>query len=207
MKKKEKIRIILTFLEENYSNAKCSLNFEKPHELLIATRLSAQCTDVRVNKTTKNLFFKYKTIKDFSFASFEEIKEIINPCGLANKKAMDIINMCKIIIKLFNGKIPNNMEDLLKLPGIGRKSANLILGELFNQPSIIVDTHMKRISNRLGLVCENNPHKIEKQLLKIIPKKCSVSFCHRVVFFGRAICTAKNPSCFKCNLNKICNNN
>ena len=201
---KEKIVLILDFLERNYRDAKCSLLYTKPHELLIATRLSAQCTDSKVNSITKKLFLKYKNIYSFSNASIEEVKKIINPCGLSNKKASDIVNMSKILVNEFNSIIPNEMEKLLKLPGVGRKTANLILGELYSKPVIVVDTHLIRISNRLGLVEEKNPNKIEKILKKIIPEKESLKFCHRIIEFGREICRAKTPFCDKCQLKNLC---
>ncbi len=201
---REKVVLILDFLEKNYKEAKCSLIYSKPHELLIATRLSAQCKDSRVNYVTKELFLKYKDICSFSSASVEEIKKIINPCGLSNKKASDIVNMSKILVEKFNSVIPNDMENLLKLPGVGRKTANLILGELYFKPAIVVDTHLIRISNRLGLVKEKNPNKIEKSLKEIIPKKESLRFCHRIIEFGREICRAKSPFCDICQLKNIC---
>lgn len=201
---KEKVILILDFLEKNYRDAKCSLIYAKPHELLIATRLSAQCTDSKVNNVTKELFLKYKDIYSFSNAPVEEIKKIINPCGLSNKKASDIVNMSKILVSEFNSIIPNDMEKLLKLPGVGRKTANLILGELYEKPAIVVDTHLIRISNRLGLVNEKNPNKIEVSLKKIIPKEESLKFCHRIIEFGREICRAKVPFCDKCQLKNLC---
>ncbi len=201
---KEKVVLILDFLRENFKYAKCSLIYAKPHELLIATRLSAQCTDSKVNHVTKELFLKYKNIYSFSNASIEEIKKIINPCGLSNKKASDIVNMSKILVSEFNSIIPNEMEKLLKLPGVGRKTANLVLGELYAKPVIVVDTHLIRISNRLGLVKEKNPNKIEEKLKKIIPQKESLKFCHRIIEFGREICRAKAPFCYKCQLKELC---
>ena len=206
MTKKEKVKYILNFLKENYEKAKCSLNYKTPFQLLVATRLSAQCTDKKVNKVTKTLFLKYKTINSFKNANLNEIKQIIKPCGLFNKKAYDIILASSILIEKFNANIPNNLKDLLSLPGIGRKSANLILAEIFKKPAIIVDTHLIRISNRLKLVKEKNPKKIELSLLKIIPKKETINFCHRIVFFGRDLCKAKKPICLNCKLKIICKN-
>lgn len=204
MKKKEKVKIILNFLEQNYNDSKCSLNFGSTYELLIATRLSAQCTDKKVNLVTEKLFLKYKSLNSFATASFSDVKEIIKPCGLSNKKAQDIINICKILIEKFNSKVPNKMEDLLTLPGVGRKTANVILGNVFNKPAIVVDTHVKRISNRLGLVNSQDATKIENILFNLIPKNESVNFCHRVIAFGREICSAKKPLCNICKLNSIC---
>ena len=204
MKKKEKVKIILKFLEQNYNDAKCSLNFGSTYELLIATRLSAQCTDKKVNLITKKLFLKYENLNSFATASFEDVKEIIRPCGLSNKKAQDIINICKILIEKFNSKVPNKIEDLLTLPGVGRKTANVILGNAFNKPAIVVDTHVKRISNRLDLVNSQNAIKIEKILSNLIPKNEYFNFCHRVIAFGREVCCAKKPLCNICKLNSIC---
>ena len=206
MNKKEKVNIILNFLEEKYKYAKCFLEYEKPYELLIAARLSAQCTDKMVNIVIKKLFLKYPKLESFLNASFKEIKEIINPCGLSNKKAEDILNITKILYENFNSKIPNNEKELLTLPGIGRKTANLILSEIFNKPTIVVDTHVIRITNRLNLVNEKNPNKIEKKLLKIIPKKERKNFCHRIISFGREICSAKKPLCNACEIKILCNN-
>ena len=205
MTKKEKVKIILTFLEENYEDAKCFLNYSKPYELLIAARLSAQCTDKRVNMVTKKLFLKYDDITSLATASFEEIKKIINSCGLANVKSKDIINISLDLINKFNKKVPNDMKNLISLPGIGRKTANLVLAEIYNKPAIIVDTHMIRISNRLGLVTnEKNAMKIEDILIKLIPKNKSTKFCHMIVSFGKDLCKSKRPICEKCKLKKIC---
>ena len=204
MTKNEKIDIILKYLKEKYENAKCSLEYKKPHELLIAARLSAQCTDKRVNVVTKTLFKTYPTIYSFAKANLDDITKIIRPCGLSNKKAADIVGICSKLIEQFNLKIPNNMKDLLTLPGIGRKTANLMLGELFKKPVIVVDTHFTRIANRLGLTVKTNPKKIEEELKKLIPKEKSTKFCHRVVYFGRDICKAKAPLCNMCGVSNIC---
>ena len=201
---KERVEFILNFLENNYRYAKCSLIYKTPHELLIATRLSAQCTDHKVNSVTKDLFLKYKNIYSFANADIEDIKKIINPCGLSNKKSSDIVNISKILVEKFNCIIPNSIEDLLKLPGVGRKTANLILGELYNKSVIVVDTHLIRISNRLGLVKDKNPKKIEESLKKIIPQEKSLKFCHMIIEFGRTICRSRAPFCDKCHLKKIC---
>lgn len=206
MTKKEKVNIILNFLEKKYKYAKCFLEYEKPHELLIAARLSAQCTDRMVNIVIKKLFLKHPSLESFLTASFKEIKEIINPCGLSNKKTEDILNITKMLYENFNSKVPNNQKELLTLPGIGRKTANLILSELFNVPTIVVDTHVIRITNRLNLVNEKNPKKIEEKLLEIIPKKERKNFCHRIISFGREICSAKKPLCNVCELKILCKN-
>ena len=205
MTEKERVNIILNFLEKKYKFAKCFLEYEKPYELLIAARLSAQCTDKMVNIVIKKLFLKYPTLESFLTASFKEIKEIINPCGLSNKKAEDILNITKMLCENFNSKVPSNEKELLTLPGIGRKTANLILSELFNMPTIVVDTHVIRITNRLNLVNEKNPNKIEEKLLKIIPKKERKNFCHRIISFGRDLCSAKKPLCDFCEIKNLCN--
>ena len=176
MKNKKQIINLIEILKKIYPIAECFLNFKKPHELLIAARLSAQCTDKKVNTVTKKLFQKFNSIEEFANAKFDEIYEIIKPCGLGNKKANDVIASCQHLKKFYDNKIPDNMTELLTLPGVGRKTANLILATLFNKPTIIVDTHVKRISTRLGLTKKNNPEKIEFELLKLIPKNESIKF-------------------------------
>ncbi len=204
MTKNEKVNIILKYLKEKYENAKCSLEYKKPHELLIAARLSAQCTDKRVNIVTKTLFKIYPTIYSFAKANVSDIKKIITPCGLSNKKAADIVGICVKLVESFNCKIPDNIKNLLTLPGVGRKTANLMLGELFKKPAIVVDTHFSRIVNRLGLTFKTNPQKIEEELRKLIPEEKSTKFCHRMVYFGRDICKAKKPSCEICGISNVC---
>lgn len=206
MKNKKQIIDLIEILKKIYPIAECFLNFKKPHELLIAARLSAQCTDKKVNTITKQLFQKFNSIEEFANAKFDEIYEIIKPCGLGNKKANDVISSCQHLKKFYDNKIPDNMTELLTLPGVGRKTANLILATLFNKPTIIVDTHVKRISTRLGLTKKNNPEKIEFELLKLIPKNESIKFCHRLVQFGRDFCKAKNPNCKNCPLTQFCEN-
>ena len=206
MKNKKQIINLIEILKKIYPIAECFLNFKKPHELLIAARLSAQCTDKKVNTVTKKLFQKFNSIEEFANAKFDEIYEIIKPCGLGNKKANDVISSCQHLKKFYDNKIPDNMTELLTLPGVGRKTANLILATLFNKPTIIVDTHVKRISTRLGLTKKNNPEKIEFELLKLIPKNESIKFCHRLVQFGRDFCKAKNPNCKNCPLTQFCEN-
>lgn len=202
--KQEKIKILIKTLNKLYPNAKCFLNFNQPHELLIATRLSAQCTDKKVNLVTKELFKKFNSLEMFSNANFMQIYKIIKPCGLGNKKANDIINASKKIVNQFNSKIPNNMTDLLSLPGVGRKTANLILATLFNEPTIVVDTHVLRTTNRIGLVETKNTKKIEFELLKLVPKNQTAKFCHCLVEFGRNFCKAQNPNCKNCPIICIC---
>lgn len=201
---KDKINQIIYLLNNQYPDAKCFLNYKTAHELLIAGRLSSQCTDKRVNIVTEELFEKYKTLEDFANADIEDIKQIIMPCGLFNTKASNIIEMCKMLIKDFNKEIPDNIDDLVKLPGIGRKTANLIVGEIFKKPAIICDTHCIRITNLLKLSSSKNPAQVEKQLKKILPPDKSCLFCHLMVYHGREVCKARRPNCNKCVINKYC---
>ncbi|MDR1755322.1 MAG: endonuclease III [Eubacterium sp.] len=206
LKQKKKAAYLIAALKELYPQVYCELNFKEPHELLIATRLSAQCTDKRVNLVTPILFSRYKTIADFAKADIAEIEKIIKSCGLFKTKSKDIVFMCQILVSDYDEKVPDDIEDLLKLPGIGRKTANLIMGELYKKPAIVTDTHVIRLSNRLGLSAGKNAHKIEKALLKLIPPSESLDFCHRLVWYGRQICTAKSPKCGECVISKYCIN-
>lgn len=201
---KQKATEICNKLEEYYPDAKCSLIYEKPHELMIAGRLSAQCTDARVNIVTKELFSKYKTIEDFANADVTDIEEIIKPCGLYKTKALSVVNMCKQLIENFNGEIPKTIEELTTLSGIGRKTANLIMGDVHHLPAIVTDTHCIRICGRLGLTKNKEPKKVEEDLRKIIPPEKSSDFCHRLVIFGRDICKARGEKCEKCPLKELC---
>ncbi len=198
---------IIEILKNEYPNAKCSLIYKYPYQLLIAGRLSSQCTDKRVNIVTKTLFNKYQTIDSFANANIYDIQNIIKPCGLFNVKANNIIEMCKIIITNFKGEIPNTIDELVTLPGIGRKTANLIMGEIFKKPAIICDTHCIRITNLLGLSTSKNPAKVENDLKQILPPKDSCLFCHLMVYHGREICKARVPLCNKCVISKFCNFN
>ena len=206
MTKKEKVRIIINRLKARYPNALCSLQYDEPYKLLIATRLAAQCTDARVNTVTKTLFAKYPNIEELASADQNYIIEIVKPCGLGNTKGRDIVKICQKLIDQFDGKVPDNMKDLLSLPGVGRKTANLILGDVYKKPAIVTDTHLIRISNRLGLVSEKNPTKVEYLLIKIVPPEESSDFCHRVVIFGREVCRARKPDCKNCELIDLCQN-
>lgn len=199
-----KAKIAAEKLQQLYPNAECSLNYSSPLEILIAVRLSAQCTDVRVNMVTPELFRRFTSLEDFANANPEEISEIIRPCGFFRTKSLDIVNICKRIISDFDGKIPNNIDDLTSLPGIGRKTANLVLGLVYNMPGIVVDTHVLRITHRMGFHSEKNPKKIEKIMLEIIPPEISQKFCHQMVLHGRNTCKAKNPKCETCLLRHIC---
>lgn len=204
MTNKQKTKIIIELLKLRYPDASCSLEYDEPYKLLIATRLSAQCTDARVNIITQKLFKAYPTMQELANADIIDVINIVKPCGLGNTKGKDIVKICQQLINEFEGKVPDNMKDLLSLSGVGRKTANLILGDIYKKPAIVTDTHLIRISNRLGLVEEKNPKKIEIKLLKIVPSKESSDFCHRIVKFGRDVCTARNPKCSKCELKEVC---
>lgn len=205
MTKKELIQLINT-LKDFYPNAKCSLNFNSPFELVIAVMLSAQCTDERVNKTTPNLFSKYNKPEDFVNLDISELESIIHPCGFYKSKAKNIKNMAIMLLEKFNGIVPENMEDLISLPGVGRKSANVIMLDAFHKPQgIAIDTHAKRLSNRLGLSKNSDPLKIENDLLKIVPKKYLENINHLFVYHGRNICKSQKPLCDRCPIKNFCN--
>lgn len=204
MDKKIKAKIVAEKLQELYPDANCSLDYGSPLELLIATRLSAQCTDERVNKVTPKLFEKFRSAQDFAKASPEEVASYIHSCGFFRTKSNDIVNMCKKIVNNFNGKIPDNMESLTSLPGVGRKTANLVLGIVYGKPGIVVDTHFIRITKRLGFHNTENAEKIEKIMSDLIAPELSQKFCHQVVIHGRAVCRAINPKCNECKLSTEC---
>lgn len=204
MKKQDIIKII-EILKTTYPDATCSLDFKTPFELGISVMLSAQCTDERVNKITPLLFEKYKKPEDYINSTLEDIEEIIKPCGFYKNKAKSVYGYAKIIVEEYCGKMPETMEELVKLPGIGRKSANVIMLEAFNNPQgIAVDTHAKRIANRIGLSKEKEPLKIEQDLIKIIPKEYFKDVNHLLVWHGRNICNSRKPECDKCPINKQC---
>lgn len=204
MTKKERALKAIELLKELYPEAICSLNAGNPFELLVAVRLSAQCTDARVNLVTPALFEKYKTLDDYCNADQGDIEKIIHSCGFYKSKAQSIVAMANMIRDDFGGVVPDNIEDLIKLPGVGRKTANLIVGDVYGKESIVVDTHMIRISNRLGLVDTKDPKKIEFALKKIVPSNEGADFCHRIVLFGRDTCSARKPKCGECSLYEIC---
>ena len=205
MKKQEAIEII-KILKQTYPDATCSLDFTTPFEMGVAVMLSAQCTDERVNKTTPALFKKFKKPEDYLKASLEEIEEIIKPCGFYKNKAKNLLGYAKVVVERYNGKLPQTMEELVTLPGIGRKSANVIMLEAFNNPQgIAVDTHAKRIANRVGLSQEKEPSKIEKDLLNLIPEKFYKDVNHLLVWHGRKTCDARKPKCEECTIKKYCN--
>lgn len=204
MTKKERALKAVEILKELYPQAICSLNASNPFELLVAVRLSAQCTDARVNIVTPALFEKYKTLDDYCNADIKDVERLIHSCGFYKSKAESIIGMAQMVRDKFGGVVPDNIEDLITLPGVGRKTANLIVGDVYGKESIVVDTHMIRISNRIGLVSEKDPKKIEFALKKIIPSKEGSDFCHRIVLFGRDVCSARKPLCDECKMAEVC---
>ncbi|MDE5583509.1 MAG: endonuclease III [Ruminococcus sp.] len=204
MTKRETADLAIKELEKLYPDIKCSLEYEEPYQLLFATRLSAQCTDARVNIVTKTLFKKYPTLESFADADIEELEQAVKPCGFYHVKARDLKKCASQLINDFNGEVPSTMEKLLTLSGIGRKTANLILGDVFGKPSVVTDTHCIRITGRLGLTENKEPAKVEKDLKKILPPDISGKFCHQTVQFGRDICRARSPKCEKCTLNYFC---
>lgn len=195
---------IIEAFEEIYKDADCTLDYKSPLQLLIATQLAAQCTDARVNTVTPILFEKYKTAADFANADIAEFMEIIRPTGFFRNKAKNIIACCQKIISEFGGEVPSGMEELTSLSGVGRKTANLLRGDCFKIPGIVVDTHAGRLSRRMGLTENTDPYKVEKDLLKIIPKESQTAFCHRLVCHGRAYCMARKPNCGGCPINSLC---
>jgi endonuclease-3 len=206
MRKTERAAKVLELLEAAYPVAECQLRYSVPHELLIATRLSAQCTDKRVNMVTPALFSRFRSVDDFADADVDEVAEYIKSCGLYKTKAADIVNMCVMLRDKFGGKVPDTIEELTSLPGVGRKTANLILGDIFGKPAVVTDTHVIRITGLLGLCDSKDPYKVEQQLRALLPPEKSNDFCHRIVLHGRAVCVARRPRCGECVLNKVCKN-
>lgn len=191
-------------LKKEYPDAICSLVADTPFQLLVATRLSAQCTDARVNLVTPALFEKYGTAEACAQADADDIADIIHSCGFFRQKSKDIVGMAQMIISEFDGKVPDNIDDLTRLPGVGRKTANLICGDVYGKPAVVADTHLIRISNRLGLVDSRDPLKVEMKLRKLLPDDESNDFCHRAVLHGRAVCDSRKPKCEKCCMNEFC---
>lgn len=204
MKKSEIAALAVENLEKLYPDAICSLNYGSAFQLLIAVRLSAQCTDARVNLVTPELFARFPTSAALSKAELKDVEEIIKSCGLYKTKAKDIIAAAKMIEESYGGNIPDTIEELTKLPGVGRKTANLVVGDVYHQPAVVCDTHFIRITNRLGLTKSTNPLIVEKDLRKLLPPDKSSDFCHRIVLFGRDICTARRAFCDKCPLKDFC---
>ena len=207
MDKKEKALLAVQTLKNKYPESICSLNAENPLQLLIATRLSAQCTDARVNLVTPELFAKYKTVEDFAAADVEDVEKIVHSCGFYRAKARDIIGMCRKMIDEFNSEVPSTIEELTSLPGVGRKTANLIVGDVYGKPAVVADTHLIRISNLLGLVATKDPFMVEMQLREILPPEESNDFCHRCVLHGRETCISGRPKCEECVMKDFCKHN
>ena len=201
----EKVKSIVEILKSRYPDPMCALHYEKDYELMIAVRLSAQCTDARVNPITPALFAAYPTLEAMAAAPISHVEELVHSCGFYKHKARDIVLACQMLLSDYSGKVPGTMEELLRLPGVGRKTANLLLGDLYAVPgSVVCDTHCIRICGRLGLSQGKEPEKVERQLRAILPPEESSDFCHRVVLFGREICTARNPKCGECPLRHLC---
>ena len=206
MRTQEQINEIVRLLLEEYPLADCTLDWKKDYELLFSVRLAAQCTDERVNKITPALFARFPTLRDFAEAQVEEVEKYVHSCGFYHAKARDIVECANVLLTKYKGELPRTMEELTALPGVGRKTANLILGDVFKVPgSTVVDTHCIRISNRLGLVDGlKDPVKIEKELRKLLPPESSSDFCHCIVLHGRAVCDARKPACERCCVKHLC---
>ena len=201
----KKITSIIDILKDRYPDAPCALHYSKDYELMIAVRLSAQCTDARVNLVTPALFAAYPTLEAMACAEIADVENYVHSCGFYKHKARDIVLACQMLLMKYNGKVPDTMDDLLSLPGVGRKTANLLLGDLYGKPgSIVCDTHCIRICGRLGLTQGKDPVKVENQLRLVLPPEESSDFCHRIVLFGRDCCTARNPKCGECPLSIWC---
>lgn len=204
MTAKKRAALAVDALKARYPDALCSLNAQNPLQLLIATRLSAQCTDARVNLVTPELFEKYKTVEDFAAADIADVERIIHSCGFFRAKAKDIVEMSKKMISDFGGEVPASIEELTSLPGVGRKTANLIMGDVYGQPAVVADTHLIRISNLLGLVSTKDPFKVELALRELLEPEQSNDFCHRCVLHGRDTCISGRPKCGECVMNSFC---
>ena len=202
----EKVQSIIDILKTRYPDAPCALHYKKDYELMIAVRLSAQCTDARVNLVTPALFAAYPTLEAMANADIADVENHVHSCGFYKHKARDIVLGCQMLLQEYEGKVPDTMEKLLKIPGVGRKTANLLLGDLYGEPgSVVCDTHCIRICGRLGLTDgSKDPEKVEKQLRSILPPEESSDFCHRIVLFGREVCIARSPQCHNCPLAPLC---
>ena len=202
---KNKVDAIIALLKDRYPDPACALHYKKDYELMISVRLAAQCTDARVNLVTPALFAAYPTLEAMAAADVQDVENYVRTCGFFRQKAKDIVLGCQMLLNEYNGKVPDTMEKLLKIPGVGRKTANLLLGDLYSVPgSVVCDTHCIRICGRLGLSKGKEPEKVEQQLRKILPPDESSDFCHRIVWFGREVCTARNPKCGECPLAPYC---
>ena len=201
----EKVAAIIEILKDRYPAALCALHYDKDYELMISVRLSAQCTDARVNQVTPALFAAYPTLEAMANADIGDVENYVRSCGFYKHKARDIVLACQMLLRDFGGKVPDNMESLLRLPGVGRKTANLLLGDIYGVPgSVVCDTHCIRICGRLGLTTGKEPEKVEQQLRRLLPPEESSDFCHRLVLFGRDVCTARSPKCDGCPLRADC---
>ena len=201
----ERVQGVVEALKQAYPDPRCALEYEKDYELMIAVRLSAQCTDARVNLVTPALFAHFPTLDAFADADVSEVEEFVRTCGFFRQKAHDIVAACRMLRDEYGGRVPNSMDALLRLPGVGRKTANLLLGDLYAVPgSVVCDTHCIRICGKLGLSEGKEPGKVERQLRAILPPEESSDFCHRIVLHGRAVCTARKPQCEKCTLRMFC---
>lgn len=207
MTKKQRAEKVCQLLKTEYPEAVCQLNADTPFQLLVATRLSAQCTDARVNLVTPALFKKYPTENELAEAEIEDVEKLIHSCGFYHGKARDLVGMAKAVRDVHSGILPDTIEELTTLPGVGRKTANLIVGDVYKKPAVVADTHVIRITNLLGLVSgTKDPKKVEEELKKILPPEESNDFCHRIVLHGRAVCIARRPKCAECVLGDICKN-
>lgn len=204
MRKKERVLNAVERLEKLYPDAICSLEYSDAFQLLVATRLSAQCTDKRVNMVTPDLFREFPTAEKMANADVSRVEELIKTCGLYKTKAKDLVNLSRSLMENFGGKVPDTIEELTTLSGVGRKTANLVCGDIYKKPAVVTDTHFIRICNRLGLVDTTNPLKVENEMRKLLPPDKSNDFCHRTVLFGRDVCTARKAFCDDCILNDIC---
>ncbi|MDI6852289.1 MAG: endonuclease III [Deltaproteobacteria bacterium] len=204
MQPKEKIKPILELLDKHYADAHVTLDFTNPLELVVATVLSAQCTDVRVNQVTPTLFKKYPNAQAYADAPLEELEEDIRPTGFFHNKAKSIKGFCQALVENYGGQVPDSLEALVKLPGVGRKTANVVLGNAFGIPGVVVDTHCGRVAQRLGLTKQTDPVKIEFELMELVPKEKWTKFSHQMIWHGREICTSRNPKCPKCPLLPYC---
>lgn len=204
MTTKERVAGVISELKTLYPDAECSLKYEHAYQLLFSTRLAAQCTDARVNIVAKELYAKFPNLEAFANCNIEDLEEVVRPCGLFHTKARDLKACAKELLERFGGEVPDNMEDLLTLPGIGRKTANLILGDVYGKPAVVTDTHCIRLSNRIGFAQTKDPRQVERALAKIIPPNEQALLCHRFVYHGRAVCTARSPKCNECTLAPFC---